>query len=194
MSISKDEINALKAVCDALSQGDREQAALVARSGYPFSSFERDTEKYNEFQSMRVFWRDGFIDRYSGEPLVFPGTLRLLSKLLPDELPFHPNWKMTECHYMYWKYFPTVDHLYPRSRGGGIDDDNLVTTSMLRNSAKSNWTLEELEWKIHPRGDVNQWDGLTKWFLAYIERHPAGLADPYLRKWHSAAVRTQNAC
>jgi hypothetical protein len=34
---------------------------------------------------MAVFARDGFVDRYSGERLVFPGTLRLLAKLLPNE-------------------------------------------------------------------------------------------------------------
>ena len=194
MSHSRDEIVALSAVCDALAQGDRDHAASLARSGLPFSLFERDTEKYNEFQSMKIFLRDGFIDRYTGQRLVFPGTLRLLSQLLPDEFPFHSNWKMTECHYMYWKYFPTIDHIDPRTRGGGVNDNNLITTSMLRNSAKSNWTLEELAWRIYPPGNVADWDGLTKWFLSYTERNPIGLANLYLRQWQGAAIRALTAC
>lgn len=194
MNHSSDEIAALNAVCEALSRGDTDHAACLARSGLPFSSFERNTEKYNEFHSMQVFLRDGFVDRYSGQALVFPGTLRLLSQLLPAEFPFHSNWKMSECHFMYWKYFPTVDHLDPRARGGGIRDSNLITTSMLRNSAKSNWTLSELGWNIHPPGDLSNWDGLTKWFLSYTKKYPTELAHPYIRKWHSAAKRALTCC
>jgi hypothetical protein len=78
------------------------------------------------------------VDRYSGLPLVFPGVLRLLSRLLPQEFPFHPNWKMAETHPAYWELFPTIDHVLPVSRGGVDSDVNWVTTSMLRNAAKAN--------------------------------------------------------
>ena len=93
----------------------------------------------------RVFARDGFVDRYSGDKLVFPGTLlRLLSALMPDEFPAHPNWKMSASHVMYWELCPTIDHLVPVARGGADNESNYVTISMLRNSAKAHWTLEEL--------------------------------------------------
>jgi len=36
---------------------------------------------------LRVFMRDGFIDRYSGERLVFPGIMRALSFYMPGEIP-----------------------------------------------------------------------------------------------------------
>lgn len=93
---------------------------------------------------MVVFTRDGFVDRYSGDLLVFPGTLRLLAKLLPHEFPFHSNWKADACHPAFWQLFPTIDHVVPVSRGGADADSNWMSTSMLRNSAKANLTLEEL--------------------------------------------------
>ena len=146
---------------------------------------------YTELQCTAVFVRDGFIDRYSGEQLVFPGALRLLSRLLPSEFPFHSNWKMTETHMAYWELFPTVDHVIPIARGDADDDSNWVTTSMLRNSAKSNWTLEELGWDLVPPGDFKQWDGLLGWFLEFIEQDKSHLLDAYIRIWHRAASRLQ---
>ena len=40
----------------------------------------------------------------------------------------------------------TIDHVIPVARGGADDESNVVTTSMLRNSAKSNWLLDEVGW------------------------------------------------
>ena len=62
---------------------------------------------------MSVFVRDGFIDRYSGAHLLFPGTIRLVSRLLPSEFPFHSKWKMSETHMIYWELSPTIDHVVP---------------------------------------------------------------------------------
>jgi len=56
----------------------------------------------------------------------------------------------------------------PVSRGGKNDESNLVSTSQLRNNAKSNWLLEELGWTLHDPGNLEEWDSLTKWFCAYI--------------------------
>ncbi len=117
--------------------------------------------------------------------------LRLLSRLLPTEFPFHLNWKMSESHVAYWELFPTIDHIIPVARGGADDETNWVCTSMLRNSAKSNWTLEELGWTLQPPGDYNQWDGLIGWFLKYTERYPAHLQETYIKRWHNAALRTR---
>ena len=60
---------------------------------------------------------------------------------------------------------PTIDHIIPVAKGGTNDEDNLVTTSMLKNSAKSLHSLSELGWRLYPEGDLKEWDGLTKWFL-----------------------------
>ncbi|MCI5620657.1 MAG: hypothetical protein MR355_03720 [Lachnospiraceae bacterium] len=41
----------------------------------------------------------------------------------------------------------------------------LLNTSMLHNSIKNNWTLEQLNWKLHEAGDYKEWDGLTSLFV-----------------------------
>jgi len=129
------------------------------------------------------------VDRYSGARLIFPGTLRLLSTIMPEEFPTHPNWKMSECHAAYWELCATLDHVMPVARGGSDDASNWVTTSMMRNSAKGNWTLEELGWSLQPPGRGEDWDGLMRWFVAYTEQHSALLRTPYLRRWRAAAVK-----
>jgi hypothetical protein len=178
----------IRAVCDSLLGGDPEAAADTARNGYPFAPAQSTGRVYTELECTEIFVRDGFIDRYSGTQLIFPGTLRLLSRLLPAEFPFHPNWKMTQTHMVYWELFPTIDHLLPVARVGADDEKNWVTTSMLRNSAKSNWTLDELGWQLLPPGDFKQWDGLLGWFLAYLQQKESHLADKYIRRWHRAAL------
>ena len=175
-------------VCTALAAGDAAAASAIARSEYPFIPVERARRRYSVYESLLVFWRDGFVDRFSGTRLVFPGTLRLLSLSLPDEFPYHSAWKMSECHAMYWELFPTIDHVMPLARGGRDEPSNTVTTSMLRNGAKANWTLAELGWEVFSPGDPAEWDGLVAWFLRMVEREPAQLSDRYLREWHRAAI------
>ncbi len=186
--MSEDRSHTVSAICDALMENDRAMASGIARRDYPFTPIHAAKRRYTELQSLKVFVRDGFIDRYSGSRLVFPATLRLLSKLLPEDFPAHPNWKMSESHIAYWELFPTVDHVTPIARGGADTEKNWVTASMLRNSAKSNWTMEELGWRLFPRGDVRLWDGLMFWFLRYVESYPSLLQDSYLRRWHRVAL------
>lgn len=162
----------------------------MARESYPFLTAMTTSRTCTPLQAMFVFLRDGFIDRYSGVRLVFPGVLRLLSQLLPSEFPFHPNWKMSETHVAFWELFPTIDHVKPIARGGADTEDNMVSTSMLRNSAKSNWTLEELKWTLVHPGRIEDWDGLTNWFLQYTKSHQGCLTDPYLQRWRNAALKT----
>lgn len=173
----------------AIRRGDILAARETVRAEYPFVAVSPEGRRYTEVQSLHVFRRDGFIDRYSGQRLVFPGILRLLSRLLPQEFPFHPNWKMAETHPAYWELFPTIDHVLPVARGGSDSDGNWVTTSMLRNAAKANWTLEALGWNLFPAGSLADWDGLTSLFLAFVDSERSVLVDAYLRRWHSAAVR-----
>jgi hypothetical protein len=60
---------------------------------------------------------------------------------------------------------------------------------MARNSAKMNWTLEELGWKLLPPGDVREWDGMMRWLLEYTEKHPQTIIDNAVRRWVVAAKR-----
>jgi hypothetical protein len=60
---------------------------------------------------------------------------------------------------------------------------------MMRNAAKSNWTLAELGWSLCPVGSLAEWDGLTSLFVDYVDSARSVLDDAYLRRWHSAAIR-----
>ena len=47
----------------------------------------------------------------------------------------------------YWELIATIDHYLPVTRGGVDAPPNWMTTSQARNSAKLNWTVDELGWK-----------------------------------------------
>lgn len=182
----------LARACAALSAKDASTAKAIVATDYPFVVGASAQRRYSLQDMLRTFYRDGFLDRYSGIRLVHPGALRTLSVLLPDEFPAHPNWKMTETHFAFWELFPTIDHVDPVARGGRDDASNWVTTSMLRNSAKAHWTLSELGWALCPPGDHHDWDGLSGWFLDYLTAHPdVAASSDYLRRWMraTAAVR-----
>jgi hypothetical protein len=167
---------------------DVDSAKRLIREEYPFESITRSKRAYSPLDSTRIFMRDAFVDRYSGQRLVFPGTLRTLAILLPRDFPFHPNWKMEVTHPAFWQLLPTIDHILPVARGGVDEPSNWVTTSQLKNSAKANWTLEELGWQLVPAGQLEQWDGLTKWFVDFVDHHNELLRHPYIKAWFRAAV------
>jgi hypothetical protein len=184
-----DRAATIRSICQALGSGGVAAAGDLIRAGYPFAPIAPENRRYSASQSLQVFTRDGFIDRYSGQRLVFPGVLRLLSRLLPEEFPFHPNWKISETHPAYWELFPTIDHLVPIARGGSNSEANWITTSMSRNASKANWTLAELGWSLREPGSLAEWDGLTGFFLESIDSNKSLLEDAYLRRWHGAASR-----
>ena len=82
-----------------------------------------------------------------GERLFFPGVLLLLGQLFPQAFPrpeSNEGWRVGKCHWIYWRLWPTLDHVVPVARGGHpTDESNLVTTSQVINTAKSVWTAEE---------------------------------------------------
>ena len=186
------KIDAIAEVCRALSRNSRAIAIETLAAHYPFAPKPLKKLHCTPLQSTRVFVRDGFIDRYSGDKLVFPPVLRVISLAIPKEFPFHPNWKSDVTHPAYWEMGATVDHHEPLSLGGPHDESNWYTTSMARNAAKMNWTLEQLGWRLHDPGDMKNWDGLLGWFLEYTDAHRAILHGNVLeiqsvKQWLSAA-------
>jgi len=182
-----DGANKLAEVCRAVEQADRDRAVSLLTQDYPFIPLENIGRHYTALECMRVFIRDGFIDRYSGKRLIFPATLRALSLLFPAQFPFHPNWKTDACHFAYYELSPTIDHIVPVSRGGADARDNWVTTSMLTNAAKGNFLVEELGWHILPPGNLEEWDGLTKWFFRQDELANFRTKSSSVRNWAEAA-------
>ena len=111
--IMTDNAETIRSVFKALIKGDQSSAKTIAHQEYPFISFEPAKRSYTELQSTHVFIRDGFVDRYSGQRLVFPGALRLLSIILPVEFPAHPNWKMCSSPILSWELFPSFYPIFP---------------------------------------------------------------------------------
>lgn len=181
------KLTTIESAFSAIIADEKLEAKEILFNGFPHEPLERYRRSYTPTQSMGTFIDDGFIDRYSGEKLLYPGALRIMSLRLPEEFPYQAHWKTAETHMAYWYFYPTIDHIDPIARGGTNAKDNLVTTSQLRNSAKSHWLLRELGWKLFPSGDLSSWDGLLHASLAYVDKHPSLLKDTVLRKWHLAA-------
>lgn len=176
----------IASVCRAVDNGALSEASSLLRTDYPFLPEVVTRRSRGPLECTQVFVRDGFRDRYTGDRLVFPPVLRVLSSVLPAEFPFHPNWKTDATHPAYWELAATIDHVVPITRGGGEEESNWATTSMVRNAAKGNHILAELGWTLLPPGDLEEWDGLIRWFLGYTTSRPEVLAP--VRAWHRAAV------
>lgn len=126
---------------------------------------------------------------------ILNGKMENAKELIQAEYPFKKlintgrNYtdkrKMEECHNAYWEFVPTVDHIYPVALGGADSEENWVTTSMLHNSIKSNWTLEQLRWELKGAGNYEEWDGLTTLFVELVEADSSLLEDAYIKKWYN---------
>ena len=176
-------VEVLESVCSSLESDRLDEAQTLLQDHLPFAPLRSSKRQYTDRQKMSVFARDGFIDRYSGERLVSPGVLRALSVVFPNEFPYQRNWKLDSCHIAYWQLHPTIDHVVPVSRSGRDERDNWVTTSQMRNSMKSGWTLEELGWELKPKGDLLEWDGLSSWLVEYVDSGNELQDNAYVMSW-----------
>ena len=185
--------DAIAAACHELGEARIDRARKIISSEYPFDpgQVEADHRKgLTSEQRMRIFARDGFIDRYFGNRLYFAGALRILSFVIPEEFPYHPNWKRTEGHDAYWQLQATIDHVTPLSKGGRHEEENLVTTSQLHNGAKGNRSLKEMiGWKLVHGGRMEDWDGMIKWYIEYIDQNPKWLKNSTLSDYYRMAKR-----
>jgi len=180
-------VSIFREACDLLSAGDLPGASEALASTCAPLVLPTKRTPWARMRLVRIFVRDGFTDRYFGEPLIFPGTLRALSVLAPAVFPYHRNWKQSLTHPAYWTHYPTIDHVVPVARGGEDNESNIVTTSMVRNAAKSNWLLSELGWPVERAPVAGAWDGLLPWFCAAFESNERLRQEPSLQQWYRAA-------
>ena len=173
----------IKNICGLLLDDKKQDCIDFANENYPFVSNLSQKRQYSKYQMCKVFLRDGFIDRYSGAKLLFPGLIKIMTIEFPDIFKYHKNWKMSETHMIYWDLCPTIDHLVPVARGGQDIEQNWITTSMVHNSAKSNWTIEEIGWELHNKGELKNWDGLVSNYLELIDKNPDYEKDNYILNW-----------
>jgi hypothetical protein len=211
MNYGKAEV--VSAVCDALL-GDREERAKeLARTEYPFEPiparkrvlsnrltdvrYVQGTAKRKSLSmhdSLVIWRRDGFSCRYTGMRLILPPALELLSCVLPDHFPYDnpPHGAYARTHIAMWELWPAIDHIAPIARSSDTvaanSLDNLVTASARVNAIKSSSLLDELGWTLRPPEPNSDWDGLTNWYVRYLERHARWLGHPTsgrrLAKWH----------
>jgi hypothetical protein len=185
--IKRDYSKVIRDACRCIEAGDREGAEHAINERYPFVPLVKGKRQYTPRQMTEVFVRDGFIDRYRGTRLVYPPALRVLSIYMPAAFPYHKNGKMDSGHIAYWELFPTIDHIDPVAREGPDHKENWVCCSMLTNSIKSNWTLDQLGWELLPGGAIAEWDGMIGWFIKQMGKDKALNEVPYLKAWFSAA-------
>ena len=127
---------------------------------------------------MAVFMRDGFIDRYTGDRLTFPGTLYLRCR---DRKSFHPT--------RYRRKYPSIDHVIAVTNGGANVIDNYLSVSLQTNTIKINKTLDELGWTVQPPGDLADWDGETSWFVGQVKAHNRLLRNTRIARWFALILR-----
>ena len=186
--VRADHSRTIESACRLIAANDVAGAERTIRDEYPFQPLENAGRRCSAQEMARVFHRDGFIDRYRGTRLVFPPVLRMLSLYLPEVFPYHPNGKFTACHFAFWALFPTIDHIQPIARGGADSEENWVCCSMLTNSIKANWTLEELQRQLRPPRDRREWDGMLGWFVERLAADPAIARHSYIKRWQHAAL------
>jgi len=182
----------IKNICGLLLDDKKQDCIEFANENYPFVHCLPQKRQYSKFQMCKVFLKDGFIDRYSGDKLIFPGLIKIMTNEFPDIFKYQRNWKMSETHMIYWDLCPTIDHLVPVARGGQDIEDNWITTSMIHNSAKSNWTIEEIGWELHNKGELKNWDGLVSYFLELIDKNPDYEKDSYILNWKLGLLRAMS--
>ena len=88
-----DKINTIIEATSLIVAGDIVSAEQTIKEGYPFEPVKKDGRNYTTKQMVEQFYRDGFIDRYSGEKLLNPGMLRVMSEKMPDVFPFQAPWQ-----------------------------------------------------------------------------------------------------
>lgn len=187
--MKKDRSEIISKIATMILKDDKAAAKETICKEYPHKNFEVEKRTYSMTQKMMQFIKDGFIDRYTGERLLNPGILKVISVYFPEEFPFQSHWKMTQTHSSYWDLVPTIDHIYPIAKGGKDEENNWVTTSMKNNSIKSNYTIDEIHWKLYPKGNIAEWDGLTSLFIDLVNDNEELLKDAYIKKWYNISKK-----
>jgi hypothetical protein len=85
--MNSDKADVIARICAALAADRIAKAADIGRREYPFLPVQKCKRAYTPFQSMRIFLRDGFVDRYNGDRLVFPPRAASLGKPTAGGVP-----------------------------------------------------------------------------------------------------------
>lgn len=67
------------------------KAVEILNNEYPFEYFKRSKRGVTDKIKFKQCIKDGFIDRYSGERLVNPGILKVISYYCPNEFLYQQH-------------------------------------------------------------------------------------------------------
>jgi hypothetical protein len=130
----------IAAVCFGIGKGDYAQATSLLTRDYPFAPDPVSLRKDGavEFNScVRSRWIHRSI--YGRTPYC-PRSPAFSCSRATDSLSVSFELESRRNSPSIWEMGAIVDHLVPVGRGGADDESNRITTSMARNSAKSNWS------------------------------------------------------
>ena len=111
-----------------------------------------------------VYIRDRFHCRYCGCRVIPTQIMRLLAAILPEDFPYHPNWKGGQTHPAITSRSATLDHVLAWTLGGRNEPGNLVCACWICNRVKGDLTIEQLGWELRPITTETDWDGLTRFY------------------------------
>ena len=74
----------IKNLCELLLEDKKNDCIDFATTHYPFANNLISKRQYSKYEMCRVFLRDGFTDRCSGDKLLFPGIIMLLTIEFPE--------------------------------------------------------------------------------------------------------------
>ncbi|MEM0448875.1 MAG: hypothetical protein QW520_03520 [Methanomassiliicoccales archaeon] len=200
--------DAIMDICLTLSEDGEEEARKVLKRECPFnrravikipkchcSPQDRKAVAMNIWRGdltlkMKVFSRDGFINRFTGEPVIFPAVLRLLSEKFSMDFPFHEFWAEGEMHQAYYLTGACTALIIPQSRGGESNESNMLTTTFPFVLARSDLTPDEAGWRMTREGFVDEWDGMSSWYVDYVKENPDWRKINFFNLWYNAARQT----
>lgn len=85
-----EKLEVIKQAGELLLQNSKDAALKLINCNYKFTHQSVEKRNYSG-QRMKIFARDGFIDRYSGKKLVNPGILKILSAYFPEDFPYEAH-------------------------------------------------------------------------------------------------------
>ena len=123
---------------------------------------ERDSPYIGPKLEDKVFGRDGYRCRYCGIKLVSNRVLKALIAALKTKA-FRRGGPNNETQGFLCAFFPSADHVIPRSIGGKTDMSNLITSCVPCNFGKANYTIEQIgiENPFLREAIEDGWNGLT---------------------------------
>ena len=184
--IDNSRADVLVHACLALEAGSVDAAKKIIERDFPFSRYVKDEKTFTPVEQMKIFMRDGFVDRFTGKRVFLPPVLAVLSNELPETFPCNPNWDRAKTHQAHEMFSAAVKKIIPS--GLSKDTANLVTVSALNKLSRGNATIEDLGQPLLTLDEIasSRWDGMTGWFVNYVHEHKNLLADNKIAAWHKA--------